>query len=174
MIQHHISNKEISGVVKLNKNIMADLADLIRLSPTSCRILFLFMAYADDENAVITDIHTISKLLGVEKKNVEASLRTLIKNGYVEMSEVKLQHENAIIGAVHDKNLYEASHRTEWKVVGERFVTNIKLHGTYNRFYINDNIAKCASGQHNNVIKRIGKNLFYDKRLLTSEILWEM
>ena len=174
MVQKHIASKKLTGEISLNKNIMADLADLIRLSPTASRILLLFMAYADSENSVITDITTISKLLGITKQSSEAAIRTLIKNGYVEMSEVKLNHENDIIGVVHDKKLYNKTRRQVWKVVGEKLVTTVKLTGTYNRFYINTNIAKCTSNKHGNIIKYIKGNLFYDYRIDDNEIIWEM
>ena len=174
MIQKHISGKNLVGEVTINKNILPDIADLIRLSPTSCRILLLFIAYADDTNSVITDVNTISKLLGVEKRLTESALRNLIKNGYIEAKEVKLNHKNDIIGVVHDKKLYNKTRKLVWKVVGEKLVTTFKLNGTYNRFYINENIAKCKNNQSGNIIKHIDGNLFYDNRISNDEIIWEM
>lgn len=174
MVQRHISSKNLTGSVALNKNIMADLADLIRLSPTACRILLLFIAYADDSNSVITTIKTISKMLGINIKLAESSIRTLIKNGYIEVKEVELQHENDIVGVVHDKRLYNKTRKQIWKVVGEKLITTYKLNGRYNRFYINTNISKCSNNQHGNIIKYMKGNLFYDNRIDDNEIIWEM
>ena len=174
MIQKHIPSKNLTGNVTINKNIMADLSDLIRLSPTACRILLLFIAYADDSNSVITTTKTISKMLGIDIKLTESSIRTLIKNGYIEVKEVELQHENDIVGVIHDKRLYNKTRKQIWKVVGEKLVTKFKLSGTYNRFYINTNISTCSNNQHGNVIKYIKGNLFYDNRIDDNEIIWEM
>lgn len=174
MVQKHIVSKNLTGGIIINKNILADIADLVRLSPTSCRILLLLLAHADSNNSVITDVNTISKLLGVDKKLTEYSIKNLINNGYIEMKEVKLNHSKDIIGVSHDKRLYYKSHKKVWKVISDKFVTTYKLTGTYNRFYINDNIAKCSSSRPNSVLKHIKSNLFYDSSILNSEIIWEM
>ena len=174
MEQKHIANKDVTGAILVNKNILADLADLIRLSPTSCRVLLMFMAYADDSNSVITDIRTIAQLLGIEIKKAAYAVRTLAKNGYIEVKEVQLNHKNDIIGVIHDKKLYNRSKKKIWKVVGEKLITTYELTGTYNRFYINQNVVRCATGKRNNVLLHIKGNLFYDKRIDNNEIIWEM
>ena len=172
MIQKHIVNKGMKGAIQLNKEILADLADLIRLSPTSCRTLLLLMAYADKNNSIITNINTISKLLGIKLDETKYAINNLIKNGYVEMTEVKLNHSKDIIGVVHDKKLYYKSHKKIWKVIGDKFVTTYKINGTYNRFYINENVARC-SGKDSKILKSVKGNLFYDSTILNSEIIWE-
>lgn len=174
MIQKHIASKNLSGSVTFNKNMLADIAELVRLSPTACRILLLFIAYADDSNSIITDVKTISNMIGMNVEKVKSAIRNLIRNGYVEMKEVKLNHSKDIIGVVHDRKLYYKSHKKIWKVVGEKFVTTYKLTGTYNRFYIHPNIVRCSNNQQNNILKHIKGNLFYDTRILNDEIIWEM
>ena len=174
MIQKHIKSKNLNGSVEINKNIMADMADMIRVSPIASRILFLLIAYADDNNFVITNIKTIGKLLCLDKKEVEYGLNTLIKNGYIETKNVKLNHENIIVGVSHDKKLYEKTKRRVWKVIGEKFVTTLKLKDIYNKFHINENIIKCSNNQNGNIIKHIKDNLFYDSRINNNEIIWEM
>ena len=174
MVQKHISSKNLNGSVKFNKNMLADIADLIRLSPTSCRVLLLLIAHADDNNSIITDVKTISKLLGVDVEKIKSAIRNLIKNGYIEMREVQLNHTKDITGVIHDKKLYYKSHKKVWKVIGDKIVTSYKLTGTYNRFYINTNIVKCNNNQSNNILKYIKGNLFYDNRILNNEIIWEM
>jgi len=174
MIQKHIANKKLEGKVEFNKNILADISDLVRLSPISFRVLLLLIAYADKNNSIITDIKTISEMLGIEVEKIKSAIRNLIKNGYIEMKEIKLNTSKDIIGVVHDKKLYYKSHKKIWKVIGEKFVTTWELNGTYNRFYINDNIVRCHSKQTNNILKHIDGNLFYDNRILDSEIIWEM
>lgn len=174
MVQKHIVSKNLQGSLTFNKNALADLADLVRLSPISSRVFLLLTAYADDTNAVITDVNTIAQMLGVKEEKVKYALRTLIRNGYIEAKEVKLAHKKDIVGVIHDKKLYYKSRKKIWKVVGEKLVTSYKLNGTYNRFYINNYIAKCSNnGQHGNILKHIMGNLFYDSRILNNEILWE-
>ena len=87
---------------------------------------------------------------------------------------MKLQHENDIIGAIHDRKLYNKTRKKIWRVVGEKLVTTVKLNGTYNRFYVNSNIIKCSNNQFGNIIKHIKGNLFYDNRINNNEIVWEM
>lgn len=174
MIQKHIVSKNLQGSLTCNKNSLADLADLIRISPISSRVFLLLAAYADDTNAIITDINTIAKMLGVKEEKVKYALRTLIRNGYIEAKEVKLAHKKDIMGVIHDKKLYYKSHKKIWKVIGEKLVTSYKISGTYNRFYINDYIIKCSNnGQEGNILKHIMGNLFYDSRVLNNELLSE-
>ena len=174
MVQKHIYNKNIKGILTLNKSCLADIADLIRTSPTSSRVLLLFMAYADDSNSVITDVKTVCAMLGEKQAKIEYALRNLIRNGYIEATEIKLCHENDIIGVTHDKKLFVKSNNQIWKVVGEKLVTTVELNGTYNRFRINENIAMFDNGQKNNMIKHIKGNLFYDNRIRNNEIIWEL
>lgn len=175
MVQKHIASKNIQGQLTFNKNFLGDLADLVRLSPTSSRVLLLLMAYADDENSIITDVKTIAVMLGEKNEAIEYALRNLLRNGYIEIKEVKLNHTNNMMGVIHDKKLYYKSHKKIWKVIGEKLVTSYKLSGTYNRFYINDFIVRCSdNGQHGNILQHIQGNLFYDTQIPSNEILWEM
>ena len=162
-IQKHIPQKHLFGSVFLNKKVMADFADLIRCSPSAARVLILFMAYADDRNSIITDVKTVAKLLGLDIKTAKYALRKLIKNGYISMTEVKLNHNRRLIGVQHDKQKYYKSDYTEWQVIGETLICDFTLTGTYNRFIINKNIVKCFddNGSSNNLVKYIKGPLFY-------------
>lgn len=172
--QKHIPSRNLKGVVKLNKESIADIADLIRLSPTSCRVLLLLMAYSDDKNNVITNIGTIAKLIGVDIKKAKYCIVTLIENGYIEATNIKIKHENDIFGVSHDKSLYKKSNKQIWKVTGDKYITTFKITGEYNRFHINSNIVKCSNNQEGNILTHINGNLFYDNRISNNEIIWEM
>lgn len=175
MTQKHINSKHLNGTVSLNKNTLADIADLIRISPVACRTFLLIIAYSDDSNSVITDVATIAKMLGISKESAKGAMKVLIQNGYIEASEVQLEHEHDIEGVVHDKRLYRKSKKEVWKVIGKKLVTKLHINGIYNRFYVNENIAKCGdNGQEGNFIKHLSGNLFYDSRVHESEIMWEM
>lgn len=174
-IQKHIPLKHLDGSIFINKCMLADVADLIRTSPTAARVLILFLAYADDMNSIITDVKSVAKLLGVKKDEVKYAINKLLINGYIEMKEVKLNHNHKIIGVVHDIKEYRESKKKQWIVVGEKLVTDFTLTGTYNRFIIDFNIAKCTnSGCGNNLLTHIKGNLFYDTKIDNNEIIWEL
>lgn len=175
LIQKHIPQKHLFGSVFMNKTYMADFADLIRTAPSAARVLVMLSAYADSNNSVISDVSTISKLLGIDIEETKYALRKLNVNGYIEITEVKLQHQHKIKGVLHDKKLYNESHKKIWKVIGDKLVTNISLTGTYNRFRINCDMFRCTdSNEHNNILKNIKGNLFYDASIPNNELIWEV
>ena len=90
MIQKHINIKNLQGTVSLNKDILVDLAELVRISPLSSRLLFFIMGYADDNNEIITNIKTLARYLGRSKEQIEYAVKNLIKNGYITMSCVDI------------------------------------------------------------------------------------
>lgn len=174
MQQKHIFNKHLKGELKLNKSMILDIAELIRLSPTAARILFLLASYADNKNTIITTPYTIGQLLGLKKEEIEYHLRKLIANGYIECNKVKLSHSHDIYGVVHDTNLYDKTNGEVWEVIDEKLVTTVELNNIYNRFWINDSIIKCSDNGCGNIIKHIKGNLFYDNRINNDDIIWEL
>lgn len=175
LIQKHIPQKHSTGNIFMNKTYMADFADLIRTSPSSARVLIMLATYADNNNSVISDLSTIAKLLGLDIKTTKFAIKKLLVNGYITVTEVKLDHHHKIKGVIHDKKLYRESHKKVWKVVGEKLVTNVTLKGTYNRFKLNFDMFKCnSSSDDNNILKYIHKNLFYDANINDNELIWEV
>ena len=175
MIQKHTGSKNVQGTITLNKTALSDIGELYRLMPSAARIWFLLIAYADDNNAIITDSATISKMLGLEKKLVENSLVRLIENGYITMISVRLRHENDIIGVQHDEDLYEQSGKEIWKPVKEKYLCTIKFEELKLKIRINENIVQCSNNQRNNVLIGLDEDgkVFYDTRIRDNEIIWE-
>ena len=155
--------------------MLADFADLIRTSPSAARVLTLFIAYADDKNSIITDAKSIANLLGMGLSEVKYAIRKLVLNGYIEMQEVKVSHTTQIFGVVHDTDTYSKSQYTQWEVIGTKLITDFSITGTYNRFTIDTNIAKCTdNGCGNSLLKHLDGKLFYDRRIPDNEIIWEL
>lgn len=175
MIQKHTGSKNVQGTITLNKTALSDIGELYRLMPSAARIWFLLIAYADDNNAIITDVSTISKMLGLDTKLVECSLVRLVKNGYITMINVRLRHENDIIGVQHDEEMYENTEGEVWKVIREKYLGTIKFKELKLKIKINDNIVQCSNNQRNNVLIGLDKDgkVFYDTRIRDNEIIWE-
>lgn len=175
MIQKHTGSKNVQGTITLNKTALSDIGELYRLMPSAARIWFLLVAYADDNNAIITDSSTISKMLGIDKKLVENSLVRLIENGYITIINVRLRHENDIIGVQHDEDLYERSGKEIWKPVKEKYLCTIKFEELKLKIRINENIVQCSNNQRNNVLIGLDEDgkVFYDTRIRDNEIIWE-
>lgn len=175
MVQKHINSKNLKGIVTLNKNILADLADLIRLSPTASRLLFLIIAYADSNNSLISTTTTLGKMLGIDKKSAQSAMKTLVKNGYIELYTTEISKKEDIIGVYHDKELYKKSNKRIWKVIGDKYITTLDFSGVYTKLVLNSNIGKCSdTGSGNHILLNIKNNLFYDSRIKNAEIIWEM
>lgn len=174
-IQKHLPVRHASGNVMLNKKMLADLSDLVRTSPVAFRTLMLLMTYANNDNSVITDIKSISKMLGIRLDLAKYAVRKLLANGYITMTEVKLNHKHSIIGVQHDKAEYRRSQKKKWEVIGTKLITDFTLTGTYNRFIIDSHIIKCVNSDYsNNVLTNISGNLFYDNTIPDNEIIWEL
>ena len=173
MIQTHNGNdKNITGSINVNKCILADFSDLIRISPTSARVFVLLSAYSDEGNNIITDVKSISKVMGIESKVTKASLNFLLTNGYISLSEVTVDMSRKINGVVHDKELYKESGKREWNVIGTKLVADYRVNGTYNKIHINENILN-SCGAKNSMLINIKNNLFFDTKINNDEIFWE-
>ena len=174
-IQKHLPVKHASGNIVFDKRMLADMADLVRTSPVAFRTLMLFMTYANNDNSVITDVKSIARMLGVKIELAKYAVRKLINNGYVTMSEVKLNHQHAIVGVQHDKAEYRRTKGKKWEVVGNKLITNFTLTGTYNKFTIDSHFIKCVNSDYsNNILTNISGNLFYDSSIPDNEIIWEL
>ena len=174
MIQKHVYIKNLQGTVSLNKDILVDLAELVRISPLSSRLLFFIMGYADDNNEIITNIKTLAKYLGRSKEQVEYSVKNLIKNGYITMSCVDIDKSIDIIGKEHDIELYLASNKRIWKVIGNKYIGTFKIKGKYIKLRVNKNIIKCSNNRTGNIIINIKDNLYYDTRIEDNDLKWEL
>lgn len=175
MIQKHTGSKNVQGTITLNKTALSDIGELYRLMPSAARIWFLLIAYADDANAIITDVSTISKMLGMDTKLVKCSLIRLVENGYITIINVRLRHENDLIGVQHDEEMYENTDGEVWKVIREKYLGTISFKELKLKIKINDNIVQCSNNQRNNILIGMDKDgkVFYDTRIRDNEIIWE-
>ena len=174
MIQKHVYIKNLQGTVSLNKDILVDLAELVRISPLSSRLLFFIMGYADDNNEIIPNIKTLARYLGRSKEQIECAVRNLIKNGYITMSCADIDKSIDIIGKEHDIELYLASNKRIWKVIGNKYIGTFKIKGKYIKLRVNKNIIKCSNNRTGNIIINIKDNLYYDTRIEDSDLQWEL
>ena len=174
MIQKHIYIKNLQGTVSLNKDVLVDLSELVRISPLSSRLLFFIMGYADDNNEIITNIKTLARYLGRSKEQIECAVKNLIKNGYITMSCIDIDKSIDIIGKEHDIELYLASNKRIWKVIGNKYIGTFKIKGKYIKLRVNKNIIKCSNNRTGNIIINIKDNLYYDTRIEDNDLHWEL
>ena len=174
MIQKHVYIKNLQGTVSINKDVLVDLAELVRISPLSSRLLFFIMGYADDNNEIITNIKTLDRYLGRSKEQIEYAVKNLIKNGYITMSYVDIDKSIDIIGKEHDIELYLASNKRIWKVIGNKYIGTFKIKGKYIKLKVNENIIKCSNNRTGNIILNIKDNLYYDTRIEDNDLKWEL
>ena len=174
MIQKHVYIKNLQGTVSLNKDVLVDLAELVRISPLSSRLLFFIMGYADDNNEIITNIKTLARYLGKNKEQVEYAIKNLVKNGYITMSCIDIDKSIDIIGKEHDIELYLASNKRIWKVIGNKYIGTFKIKGKYIKLRVNKNIIKCSNNRTGNIIINIKDNLYYDTRIEDNDLHWEL
>ena len=174
MIQKHVYIKNLQGSVSLNKDILVDLSELVRISPISSRLLFFIMGYADDNNEIITNVKTLAKYFGKNKELIEYAIKNLIKNGYVTMSCIDVDKSIDIIGKEHDMELYLASDKRIWKVIGNKYIGTFKIKGKYIKLRVNRNIIKCSNNRTGNILINIKNNLYYDTRIDENDLHWEL
>ena len=174
MIQKHVYIKNLQGSVSLNKDILVDLSELVRISPISSRLLFFIMGYADDNNEIITNVKTLPKYFGKNKELIEYAIKNLIKNGYVTMSCIDVDKSIDIIGKEHDMELYLASDKRIWKVIGNKYIGTFKIKGKYIKLRVNRNIIKCSNNRTGNILINIKDNLYYDTRIDENDLHWEL
>lgn len=174
MIQKHVYIKNLQGTVSINKDVIVDLAELVRISQLSSRLLFFIMGYADDNNEIITNVKTLARYLGRSKEQIECAVKNLIKNGYITMSCVDIDKSIDIIGKEHDIELYLASNKRIWKIIGNKYIGTFKIKGKYIKLRVNKNIIKCSNNRTGNIIINIKDNLYYDTRIEDNDLHWEL
>lgn len=174
MEQKYIKDGQfLHGKVNFEKKCIANYIDLIRISPTTARVFLLLCSYMSRNNKVITDSNSISKILAIaESKTVEASLRSLIENGYITMDTIKLNSKKEITGVIHDRNLYNESKAEKWEVIGNKVITNYILDGEFNIFTVSEDFAtgdECTE-EGSNLILHIKDRLFFDTTISEEDI----
>lgn len=177
LTQRYLNTDLHGGKINFNKKYIANYIDLIRISPTTSRILFLISSYANRNNTVITDCHTIKKLLGLgDVRIVKSSLLTLVNNGYITIKTIQLNTKTDIIKVTHDRDLYKKSLFKEWKVIDEPIIEEFKVSGAFNLITINDDMITCEEDTEggSNLILHLKNNLFYDKNIVNDEILFSV
>lgn len=166
----HISNPHNVGNIEIAKYSLADISELIRESPISARVLFCIANNADSNNELITDIKTLSKIFNIKKEEIKYALNKLFKNGFIDITTVKIDHKEDIYKYIHDEVLYEKSKKTIWNVVDTELVYEYKVKGTFNKFTVNEAVIKCSDNKHSNVLLHVKNHLFFDKNINDNEI----
>lgn len=164
---HNLSNKKI----EIDSQSLADISELIRESDIAARILFLLSAYIDKNNSLITNINTISKMIGKDNNKIKYGLLKLKNEGFIDLEIVNIEHINKIIKYIHDYNLYLKSNRKKWKIIKKHKGIKFKLIGKYIRITINSAVLVSKSKRKNSILLELYNNtLFYDKDLNDNEI----
>ena len=167
----HIDIKNMQGKIKINKQSLADLIELIRISPISARILLVLSAYIDKKNRIVTTVKTLSHILNLKKEEIEYGLRKLAKEGFIDLEVVKLDHKQTAELVTHDENLYYESECTVWEVISRQRASNLDFNGRYIRATVNSNVITGTKDQDNRAFINIKNNLFFDKSLNENEII---
>lgn len=169
----HIVNKYKNGTLLFKKDSLADITELTRISPTATRILFLLANYCDKNNSIITDPKTLSKLIGLNRKQVESSLRKLFREQFIDITRIYIEHSQDIFKYLHDYQVYHLSRKDIWRVIDTELVGSYNIKGYFNRFIINPIIIKCQNTDENNLLLHCSGNAFYDIEIPNEEMLWE-
>lgn len=163
----------LDGNINLNKKYIGNVIDLIRISPLSARVFMLLCAYASRNNTVISDVNSISKLLGNEDiDRIKSALKTLQENSYIDFKTIHLSKDIDITGVIHDRSLYSESNKEKWEVIGNKIVHSYKLEGDFNIFTINEQFAVADENQEegSNIVLHINGRLFYDSSIPREDI----
>ena len=153
----HIKNSNKDGSIEINKSSLGDIVELTRVSPTSARVLYTLANYADKDNSLISNINTLSLVLGEKKEVIKHSLCKLFRDGFIDINQ----------------QIYDLSHGAIWRVIGTELVDTVTLDGTYNKFTVNPAIITCKTTKENNILIHATGNLFYDTSVRSDEIIWE-
>lgn len=169
----HIKNSNKDGSIEINKSSLGDIVELIRVSPTSARVLYTLANYADKDNSLISNINTLSLVLGEKKEVIKHSLCKLFRDGFIDIKKVQIDHKQDLFKFIHNKQIYDLSHGAIWRVIGTELVDTVTLDGTYNKFIVNPAIITCKATKENNILIHATGNLFYDTSVRSDEIIWE-
>ena len=169
----HIKNPNSDGSIEINKSSLGDIVELTRVSPTSTRVLYTIANYSDKNNSLISNINTLSLVLGEKKDVIKHSLRKLFKDGFIDIQKVQIDHKQDLFKFIHNQQLYELSHEIIWRVIGTELVDTVSLNGIYNKFTVNPAIITCNTNKENTILIHATGNLFYDTSIRDNEIIWE-
>ena len=95
-MKFHIKNKDACGNIEIDKSCVGDIIELTRTNPTCTRVLFTLANYADKTNSLITDVHTLSYILGEKDSLVRYSLNKLFDLCYIDIKRVEIDHSQDI------------------------------------------------------------------------------
>lgn len=169
----HIRISDMQGKIKIDKQSLADLVELIRVSPISARILLVLSAYVDKKNRLITTPKTISKMLNAKTELVEYGFRKLAKEGFIDLEVVKLNHKQTAELVTHDLELYWDSEETIWQVISRQRAEQVDLTGKYIRATLNSAVITGTKNGENRTLFQVTNNLFFDRNINDNEIFNE-
>lgn len=163
---HNLTNTRLT----ISSQCLADISELIRESSISVRILFLLSAYIDKYNSLITNLNTISKLLGKDSNKVKYGLLKLEKEGYIDLEIVELNHKHKFNKYKHNYDLYYKTNKKKWKIV-KKVKYKFKIKGKYLRITVNNFVIKSNSKRKNSLLLELHNNtIFYDKDINENEV----
>ena len=166
----HIHVNDLQGKIKIEKESVADLIELIRVSPVAMRILLLLSVYVDKTNSLITTVKTLNYMLNLKSSQTEYGLRKLAKEGFIDLEAVKLDHKQSAEVVSHNDELYFDSACTIWEVISRERASNFDLTGKYIKVTVNSAVISSTKVRENRVLFKVKDNLFFDKDINENEI----
>lgn len=174
MVQKYIKDgANLHGSITLEKKCIANVIDMIRVNPTAARVFILLTAYASRNNTIISDVRSISKLLGIKDDNkTKSAIRVLLENGFMTMKSCRININRDFNGVTHDRFLHKLSGGEDWVVTGEKLILNFKLDREFNIFTIDESFSsgeECTE-EGSNLILHLKDRLFYDTSITEEDI----
>lgn len=171
MLQEIITSKNSKGTVQFTKSLLQAIGTLNAISPRTVSLFLTLCTFLDDNNSIITNMHTLAVMLNTNIQKIEYCLRMLKEREIIYVKNVYINHSKSIVGKIHDKSLYYSSNKTVWKPVEDKYIGEIILKEKYMRISINKDIVSCTNGYYNTFIVHIKKRLYYDARLTENDII---
>ena len=172
-MKKHIKNKDACGNIEIDKSCVGDIIELTRTNPTCTRVLFTLANYADKTNSLITDVHTLSYILGEKDSLVRYSLNKLFDLCYIDIKRVEIDHSQDIFKYKHNKQVYNLTNHAIWRVIGTELIGKYNLKGIYYKFTVNEGLFTCKNNKENTLLLQYKYNLFYDTEIKSNELIWE-
>lgn len=172
-MRKHIKNKDACGNIEFDKSCVGDIIELTRTNPTSTRVLLTLANYSDKSNSLITDVNTISYILGEQPRTIRYALNKLYNLGFIDISHVEINHTQNLFRYKHNKQVYQLTNHTIWRVIGTELIGSYDLKGVYFKFTVNNGIITCKNDKTNNLLVQCKGNIFYDTSLKNNELIWE-
>lgn len=167
----HIKVKDLEGKLKINKECIADIIELIRISPIASRILLVLAVHVDKHNRIITTPKTLADILNMKISEVTYGIRKLAKEGFIDLEIVKLNHKQEAELVKHDIDLYYESKETIWEVISRERASKLDFTGRYLRITINSYVMSGTKNNNNRALINIKNALFFDRNLSNDEII---